>query len=84
MTSVLSTALNGLQAASNKAAKAAGNIAGVPEDAVPGQEISTSAPDPQDIVDLKVAEAAYKANAAVVRVDNEMSKELLRMFDETV
>ncbi|HEY8963540.1 MAG TPA: hypothetical protein VIN59_03655 [Alphaproteobacteria bacterium] len=84
MTSVLSTALNGLNAASNKAAKAASSIAGVPEEAVPGQEVSTAAPDPQDIVDLKIAESAYKANAAVIRVDNEMSKELLRIVDETV
>ena len=81
MTSIMSTALNGLSAASEKAARAASHIAGVDET---NQSVNISTPSPQDIIDIKVAAQAYKANIAVVKVDNDMSKELLGLFDETV
>jgi flagellar basal-body rod protein FlgC len=37
-----------------------------------------------EIIDLKQAALAYKANVAVARVSSEMEKELLNRFDETV
>ena len=81
MTSILSTAITGLTAATDKAAKAASNIAGInPDD----QSVTVKEPDVQDIVDIKIAAEAYKANIAVVKVDNDMSRELLGIFDKTV
>ena len=86
MTGPLSIALNGLTAASTKAAKAATNIVNagtqnveaVTSDEVQGVDYT------QDIVDLKEAATAYKANIVVAKVASEMEKELLNRFDETV
>lgn len=77
MTPVLSTALNGLNAATTKVGEAANNIAKMGTDQA--DDVDTI----QDIVDIKVAEHAFKANLAVMRTDNEMTKELFRVLDET-
>lgn len=132
MTFALSSALSGLNAASQRANAAASNIANAgvtgarpgtegpapytPLDVVQtsnghGTEASTVKRDPatvtqyqpdahyadkqgyvaapnvddaREIVDLKQAANAYKANAAVIRTQNDMQKELFASFDETV
>jgi flagellar basal body rod protein FlgC len=63
----LPTALSGLNRATEKANAAAENIA--------SGEVRA-----EDIVDLKIAETAFKANAAVVRTAAEMDKRLLDLF----
>jgi hypothetical protein len=61
---VLPTALNGLNRATEKANAAAANIA-------------SGRVEAEDIVDLKLATMAFKANAAVVRAADELDKRLL-------
>lgn len=58
------TALTGLNRATEKVNTAATNIA--------SGEVKA-----EDVVDLKVAEASFKANAAVVRTAADMDKRLL-------
>jgi flagellar hook protein FlgE len=62
--STISTAIEGLKKAQNTLSKAAQNIAG-------------GAQDPEDIVSLSQAAAGFKANAAVIRTDDEMTQTLL-------
>ena len=38
----------------------------------------------EEAVNLKLAETAFKANAQTLRVEQELSDELLRIFDEEV
>ncbi len=38
----------------------------------------------EDVMNLKLAEVAYKANIATIKTASEMSDELLNMFDERV
>jgi flagellar hook protein FlgE len=59
-----STAIEGLKKAQNTLDNAAQNIAG-------------GSQDPQDIVSLSQAATGFKANAAVIRTQDEMSKTLL-------
>lgn len=70
----MNIALGGIQKASNSVAKAAENIAD------PAKQDSMV----EDIVDIKVAENAFKANVAVLKTTDEMQDELLRLFDEEV
>lgn len=63
-TSALSSALTGLNRATQKVNTAAENIA--------SGEVKAD-----DIVDLKIGETAFKANAAVVRTAADMDKRLL-------
>jgi flagellar hook-associated protein FlgK len=74
MISAINNALLGLQNASKQVEQGAANIA------------SDSNPDNliQDIVDIKVAETSYKANLKVLQVADDLTKELLNTFDETV
>lgn len=74
MINALTTALGGLQAASQKVTGAANNIAD------PAQQDRMI----EDIVDLKVGELSFKANAAVIRTTEEMTDELFKAFDEKV
>jgi flagellar hook protein FlgE len=62
--STISTAIDGLKKAQNTLDKAAQNIAG-------------GAQDPEDIVSLSQAATGFKANAAVIRTDDEMTRTLL-------
>jgi hypothetical protein len=64
---VLPTALSGLNRATEKANTAAANIA--------SGEVRA-----EDIVDLKIAETAFMANAAVVRTAADMDKRLFDIF----
>lgn len=59
-----STAIEGLKKAQNTLDNAAQNIAG-------------GSQDPQDIVSLSQAATSFKANAAVIKTNDEMSKTLL-------
>jgi len=61
---VLQTALAGLNRATGKVNAAAANIA--------AGEL-----DPKDVVDLKLGETAFKANAAVVRTAQDLDQHLL-------
>ena len=74
MIDAINIALGGMQNASRKVSDAAENIS-----------------DPakldnlvEDIVDIKIAENSYKANAAVIRATSEMQDELIRLFDKEV
>ncbi|WP_395018312.1 flagellar basal body rod C-terminal domain-containing protein [Dongia sp.] len=59
-----STAIEGLKKATNTVNNAAQNIAG-------------GSQDPQDIVSLSQAATSFKANAAVIKTSDEMTKSLL-------
>jgi flagellar basal body rod protein FlgC len=74
MIDVLNTALSGMQGASRTVEKAASNIAD------PAKQDGLI----EDIVDIKLAETAYKANAAVIRTASDMQDELLKTFDVEV
>ena len=76
MIGALSTAITGLQGALARADKAAQNIV--------SPETSSGGSLPRDIVDLKIAETEFKANAAVIRTAEEMSDTLLKSFDTKV
>lgn len=79
MIGAISTAISGLTAASKKAEEAAVNIATAttPENI---DKVDLS----EEAINLKIAEVAYKANVATVKAAEEMSDELMRMFDEKV
>ena len=62
--SATSTAVEGLKKATNTLQNAAQNIAG-------------GSQDPQDIVSLSQAATGFKANAAVIKTSDEMTKSLL-------
>ncbi len=79
MIGAISNALQGLMTASNSADKAAEHIANVSSEGY-ADTVELS----EEAVNLKVAEIAYKANIATIKAANEMSDELMRMFDERV
>jgi flagellar hook protein FlgE len=62
--SATSTAVEGLKKATNTLQNAAQNIAG-------------GSQDPQDIVSLSQAATGFKANAAVIKTEDEMTQSLL-------
>lgn len=70
----MSAALQGMNSASKQVDESAARIAD-PQDATDVIK---------DIVDIKVAETSYKANLATLKTANEMSEELLQIFDEKV
>ena len=74
MINAITSALSGLNTASKQIGQAAGNIANP----------SSQSEIIEDVVDIKVAETAYKANIEVIRVADELTQELLNTFDETV
>ena len=74
MIGAITTALSGLTNASKQIEDSAANIA-----SSPSQEQII-----EDIVDIKLAETAYKANLETIKVANELTEELLSTFDETV
>jgi len=77
MINALSTALSGLLSATQKVDNSAARIASIGDGR--GQDTLT-----EDIVDLKVGDIAYKANVAVIETVDELSDELLNLFDEEV
>jgi len=77
MIGALSTALSGLLSASQRIDGAARNIANIGD----GSGANTL---PRDIIDIKLGEAEYKANLAVIKRTGEMQDQLLKAFDEKV
>lgn len=74
MINAISSALSGLTTASKQVEQSASNIA---QGGNQGRII-------EDVVDIKVAETAYKANIQTLKVANELTEELLKAFDEKV
>jgi flagellar basal body rod protein FlgC len=74
MIDAINSALSGLQSASKQVNKSAQNIA---EGGTDGRII-------EDVVDIKLAETAYKANVKTIQIAQELSEELIRIFDERV
>lgn len=74
MINAITTALSGLNTASKQIEQSAQSIAESPSN----EQLI------EDIVDIKVAETAYKANLAVIKVADELTEELLHAFDKTV
>ncbi len=70
----IGTALQGLGFATKQVGQSAAKIANPRE----GTDMA------EEIVNIKIAEANYKANLATLRASEEMSDELLRIFDERV
>lgn len=74
MINSIGIALQGLSQATQKIVESANNIANPQE----GAEIA------EDLVNIKVAEVTYKANLFTLKTSEEMSDELLHIFDEKV
>lgn len=74
MINAITSALTGLSNATKQVEQSAQNIASGGADS---QLI-------EDVVDIKVAQSAYKANIETIKVANELTQELLDAFDETV
>lgn len=74
MISAITNALQGLQTATKQVDQSAARIAN------PSSQDTLI----EDIVDIKVAETAYKANLQTIKVADELTQELLRTFDKTV
>jgi len=74
MIDAINSALSGLQSASKQVNQSAQNIA---EGGDTGRII-------EDVVDIRVAETAFKANVATLKTTQDLSEELLRIFDERV
>ena len=79
MVNGIDAALNGLNLATQRANQASSNIANATTPGI-GENVSL----PEEAVNLITAEIAFKANAATLRVNQELSDELLRIFDEEV
>ena len=78
---VLSTAISGLNSATERVNRAAESIA-QPQTA--DQSGGGGSSLPRDIVDLKIGEIEFKANLAVIQTADDLQEELLRTFDKTV
>jgi flagellar hook protein FlgE len=74
MMNAIGIALQGLGFANRQVEQSAAKIANPQE----GADLT------EEIVNMKVAETSYKANLAVVKTTDEMSDELLHIFDEHV
>jgi len=74
MIDAITSALQGLNNASQRVERGAANIAsGEQQDRVI-----------EDIVDIKQAEISYKANIEVLKVTQDLTKELIESFDRKV
>lgn len=74
MIDAISSALSGLNNASARIERGAANIASSNDQ---NRVI-------EDIVDIKQAEISYKANIEVLKVTQDLTKELIESFDRTV
>jgi len=74
MIDAITSALSGLNNASQRIERGAANIAsgGSQERII------------EDIVDIKQAEISYKANIEVLKVSQDLAKELIESFDRSV
>lgn len=78
MINAISTALAGLNSATQKVNESANNIANFGTDPNNEGDITT------DIVKLNLAEVEYKANLITLEAASELSDELGKLFDEKV
>lgn len=76
---VLSTALSGLNRATQRVDAAASSLSGAHDSQSSGGEGRSM---PQDIIDIKLGEVAYKANVALIETAEEMHDTLLKSLDE--
>lgn len=78
MVDAISTALSGLQNATNRVNSAANNIANIstPRDDGVTVDLSTEA------INLLLAETEFKANLATIKTAEDLSDELLSIFDD--
>ncbi|MGB4058044.1 MAG: hypothetical protein WBK77_08180 [Alphaproteobacteria bacterium] len=74
MVNAINSALQGLGTATRQVVESANKIAD------PGQADDLAT----ELVKMKIAETSYKANLATLRTTDEMSDELLHIFDEKV
>ncbi|MGQ0527172.1 MAG: hypothetical protein ACT4OY_03965 [Alphaproteobacteria bacterium] len=74
MISAITSALSGLQAATKQVAQSAERIANSTD---PSTQI-------EDIINIKLAEASFKANVGTLKAERELTDELFRIFDEEV
>jgi len=74
MTNAITSALSGLNTASRQVETKAESIANP----------TSQSQIIEDVVDIRVAETAYKANVEVIKVADELTQELIEAFDETV
>jgi flagellar hook-associated protein FlgK len=79
MIGAISNALQGLMTSSQSADKAAERIANATNPDY-GDTVELS----EEAVRLKTAEISYKANLASIKTAQDMSDELMRLFDEKV
>ena len=79
MVNGINASLNGLNLATQKANQAATNIANFTTPGI-GESVNLT----EEIINLKVSEIAFKANASVLRVQGELSDEIFRIFDEEI
>jgi flagellar hook protein FlgE len=79
MIDAISSALTGLTTASTKVAQSAERIANVSTPGI-GDTVDLS----EEAVNMKLAEIAYKANVQTLKASQEMTDELLSVFDERV
>lgn len=75
MINTINSALSGLQTSSRQVEQSAQNIA---------EGSSSTSNLIEDVVDIRVAETAFKANIQTIKIAQELSEELLNLFDERV
>lgn len=80
MISSISSALSGIMTASKQVDASAEKIANSTNIKTEGEQVDLT----EEVVNIKISETAYKANLATIKTANEMSDEVLRLFDETV
>ena len=78
MVDAISTAITGLNNASQRVNESARNIVRAGTNLDPVDSINIS----QEAINLQIAETEFKANAAVIRTENELSDELLSILDD--
>jgi flagellar basal body rod protein FlgC len=85
MINAITSALSGLTTATKQVEESAQNIAqNATGNAGSDNDVGAQGSVIEDIVDIKVAETAYKANIETIKTTTEINEELLRLFDELV
>jgi flagellar hook protein FlgE len=80
MIDAITSSLNGMTAAREKLDRAAQNIAQIGTDIPQADSIDLST----EAVNLMVSRTSFTANAATLRTAQDMTEDLLRMFDKKV
>lgn len=79
MINSIGIALGGLAAATKKVGESAFKIANLQTPGI-GENVDLA----EEAVNLQISKTAYKANIATIKASEEMSDELLHIFDERV